>query len=80
MKLDYHSLHSVGTSGCGFNRDQLILLGVGYPPKRGWLRGLVGKEIPDQIWDRVCALRSLPKPERKKLRKMGFLNLPPKRA
>jgi len=72
MKLDYYLLHSAGERGRGFNYDQLMLLGVRWPPPKGWLTNLIGKEIPDATWAKVCALRGLSKQKRRQLRKSGF--------
>jgi Mor family transcriptional regulator len=60
MKLTHQLLHSAGTySGSGFNKHQLELLGVAWPPPRGWLKKLVGTEIPDDEWEKVVALKGV---------------------
>lgn len=33
----------------GWSEDQLLWLGVTYPPKKGWKAGLVGQYLP-QAW------------------------------
>lgn len=53
MKLTRELIHSVATSHVGFNRFQLSILGVQWPPKKGWLSNLVGKEISDSDFDRL---------------------------
>ena len=58
MKLTFKLLHSAGSyGGNGFNAKQLHLLGVGWPPRQGWLRRLVGREIPDATWRQVMELK-----------------------
>jgi len=38
-------LHDAATLGHGFNAKQLHVMGLGWPPKKGWLKNLVGKSI-----------------------------------
>lgn len=59
MILTHSLLHSAGTKGMGFNVQQLLLLGISWPPKHGWLRSLVGKEISDEDWQLVMKLKSV---------------------
>jgi len=63
MRITMDWLNSVGTS-CGpeakkrsWNADQLAILGVAWPPTKGWMRQLVGKEISESDAERVAALR-----------------------
>ncbi|CAB3739385.1 MULTISPECIES: hypothetical protein [Achromobacter] len=37
------------TAGGGYNQKQLALLGVPWPPKCGWKREVLSKEIPDDV-------------------------------
>jgi len=57
MRLTRQILHSAGTSRSGFNRLQLEKLGVQWPPKKGWLSSLIGKEVPDETWEEVLSLK-----------------------
>lgn len=57
VTLSRQLLHSAGRNGVGFKRRQLELLAVPWPPKRGWLSALIGKDIQSDIWDRVMALK-----------------------
>jgi hypothetical protein len=41
-------IHSHKTEAGGWTRDQLNVLGVEWPPKKGWLSGSVGKEITEE--------------------------------
>lgn len=59
MKLTREIIHSAGTLGMGFNRHQLALLGVKWPPKKGWLSRLVGTEVSDDVWEKVMRLKSV---------------------
>jgi len=71
MKLTYSIIHSAGSSGGdGFNYAQLKLLGVELPPKKGWLSNLIGKEVPDDIWIKVMALKGV----RRKAERKALLN------
>lgn len=41
--------NSSSVTGHGFTRDQLAVLGVPWPPRKGWLTGLIGSLItPEQ--------------------------------
>lgn len=59
MILTRTILHSAGTVGVGFNRAQLSLLGVSWPPQKGWLSRLVGTEVPEETWQTVLRLRGV---------------------
>ncbi len=57
MKLTSEILHSAGSyGGNGFNKAQLSLLGVEWPPKKGWLIGLIGTEFDEARWATVLRL------------------------
>ena len=45
IKLTHDNLHALGTNGKGFNKNQLHILGISWPPKGGWLKQLIGTEI-----------------------------------
>lgn len=76
MILSSDLLHSASTSdsGHGFNWTQLKLLGVSWPPHKGWLSALVGQEVNDRTWELVMRLRyARTKPERQLiLRRYGL--------
>jgi hypothetical protein len=67
MILTRALLHSAGTSNCGFNYHQLQALGVPWPPKAGWLTGLIGKEISEDQWQLVLSLKHKRKKERRQI-------------
>lgn len=50
MILTSENLHAAATSNCGFTHLQLRTIGVETPPKRGWLKRLIGTEIDDSIY------------------------------
>lgn len=41
------------------NTDQLNLLGISWPPKRGWVRELIGKEMTEEDVELLLALKGL---------------------
>ena len=48
-------------SGIGCNNDQLKLLGVEIPAKKGWKQSLIGKRIPKETADKFIALKGIHK-------------------
>ena len=57
MKMTDELLHSAATNGCGFSSEQLFLLTGTPKPSKGWLINLIGTELPDELWQRVIALK-----------------------
>ena len=55
--LTKERLYRGGTSGCGFNRFQLEVLGVEYPPRKGWIRRLVGTEMTLEQYAKFVSLQ-----------------------
>jgi hypothetical protein len=51
MKLTWENIHAAATKGCGFTGAQLAVLGITWPPRKGWLRNLIGKEITDAQYE-----------------------------
>jgi hypothetical protein len=43
----------------GWNKHQLELLGIKWPPQKGWLSKLVGQEVSDSDWSKVMQLRGI---------------------
>ena len=58
MTLTHENIHAAETPNGSFNWRQLKLLGVATPPRRGWLRALIGTEIPDATYAELVALRT----------------------
>lgn len=54
-------IHAHSSRAGGWTAKQLALLGVAWPPQKGWIGTLVGKKIPDDIrtqFERVHELKS----------------------
>lgn len=69
ITLSHRCLHEAASNNGGWNKAQLALLGIEWPPVQGWLRSLVGKEVSDQTWGQVMALRGVkPKEQKRRLR------------
>jgi hypothetical protein len=57
--LTHENLHALGTrNGVGWNRKQLALLGVKWPPHKGWLSNLIGTEINAGVYQALMMLRN----------------------
>lgn len=67
MKITWVNIHSAGKSGVGYNWVQLRLLGVGWPPPKGWLSRLIGVECPDETWELVLKLRGVRTKEERRI-------------
>jgi hypothetical protein len=57
ITLTFENIHACVTRGHGWTRAQLQLIGVGWPPRHGWLRGLIGKTIPMETYERFREAR-----------------------
>ena len=57
MKLTRENIHAAGSSGTGFNRGQLAVLGIEWPPKKGWLTQLIGTEVSDEKYKKFMDLK-----------------------
>jgi membrane protease subunit (stomatin/prohibitin family) len=56
--LTSENLHALGSNnGVGWNRKQLAVLGINWPAKKGWLTGLIGKEISLEKYQTLMMLR-----------------------
>jgi hypothetical protein len=70
MKLTHENLHAASSSGYdGFTKAQLLELGISWPPKKGWLSSLIGREISDESYDRFCAAGKIKAGELRRLQK-----------
>ena len=47
MRITREWLHRHATKGRGWNRKQLQVLGVPWPPTKGWLSRAVGRELSE---------------------------------
>ena len=59
IKLTHDNLHALGTNGKGFNKNQLHILGISWPPKGGWLKQLIGTEITNEQYQTILSLRNV---------------------
>jgi len=57
VMLTKQLIHSAGRNGIGFNKVQLAVLGVSWPPRKNWLRKLIGTKISREQWEKFVALR-----------------------
>jgi predicted GIY-YIG superfamily endonuclease len=57
MHITEAFLQSGASDRGGWSRDQLTLLGVDWPPPRGWKRALLGQCISDEDAEKFIALR-----------------------
>lgn len=66
MKITFSLIESwsVGKGFIVLNAHQLRLLGVGHPPKKGWIQRLIGKEIPDSTAAMIAEMKGVKKKER----------------
>lgn len=55
MILTREFLHQHQTANGGFTRAQIEALGFTFPPKGGWLRSMVGKDVPQSVVDAFVA-------------------------
>lgn len=67
IKLTHKLIHDAARNYCGWNKTQLQLLGVPWPPRKGWLSALIGKEVSEETIARVFAVRGLRPKERRKV-------------
>lgn len=53
IRLTHENLHALSGSALasGFTRKQLELLGVSWPPPKGWLAYLIGREISQSVYE-----------------------------
>jgi hypothetical protein len=57
ITLTHENLHGCATRWHGFTRAQCQIMGVHWPPPRGWLRDLIGKRIPVEQFERFREAR-----------------------
>lgn len=80
MKLTYEIINGAGSRaghvGFCYNAYQLRLLGIGWPPRKGWVGRLIGKEADNAVIEAVYRLKGArSKQERKKL--LAMLGISP---
>jgi hypothetical protein len=58
MKITREFLDAGRSERGGWLKAQLAILGVSWPPMRGWPARVLGKEIPDSAAERFVALKN----------------------
>lgn len=57
MKINEDCFRLWMTERGGFTRAQLNLLGVGWPPVRGWKTSLIGAEITGELYEKILTAK-----------------------
>jgi len=50
MILTEEMIRAAASSKGGWTKRQLEILGVSWPPKRGWLRSVIGRDIETEVY------------------------------
>lgn len=60
----------------GVTKDQLMVLGISWPPRKGWKKRLIGTEIDELAYARFLSLKKTKQQKRKKRKqkKYGLFN------
>lgn len=56
--LTWERIHSLANWHNGFSAKILAGLGVGWPPKQGWLQRLIGTSIPRELFERLQKIKA----------------------
>lgn len=59
MILTRELLHQACTKKDGFTRAQVESLGITWPPKKGWLSGMIGKEVTEEQYAEFVRLNGV---------------------
>lgn len=59
MKLTRENIFAGRSGPGGWNKHQLAVLGVSWPPVKGWLSQLIDKDIPDEDYSLFLRLRGV---------------------
>lgn len=57
MKLTEQTITALMSINGGWNSEVLELIGVGWPPVRGWRKRIDGTEIPDETYNRALVIK-----------------------
>lgn len=58
VEIDHEMLDRARSPRGGWNRAQLAVLGVRWPPPSGWKRSQTGRKVNRDVIERFVALRS----------------------
>jgi hypothetical protein len=61
LTLSGEMIHGAATQSNGWNRKQLSVLGVPWPPPSGWLKKLEGRKVMFWQWQKFLSLRTVKK-------------------
>jgi hypothetical protein len=65
MKITEEFIEKIASPRGGWNRPQLALLGVDWPPTTGWKRRLIGMEISEETARRLEELSETTRMQRR---------------
>ncbi len=54
MTLTTQAIHEGATANKGWKRAQLDILGVAWPPVKGWMRKVAGRKITKSRYQEFC--------------------------
>ena len=57
MRLTYQNIEALKSLNHGWNSAVLELLGVSWPPVKGWRRRIIGKEVTDFAYKTALEIR-----------------------
>ena len=77
ITLTSENLHQLGTNNCGFTKAQIEALGFNWPPKKGWLKSLIGKTMSIEEYTRIYNLRYMNAGKLRRLKKEKAKHQPP---
>lgn len=59
MVLTKKDIENLQTGNGGYNKKTLALLGLKWPPKKGWKNKVIGKEVDDKKYFELLNSKSL---------------------
>lgn len=57
LKVSKEFMQLAASGEGGWNKAQLALLGVSWPPQKGWMTKIIGLDVPEDVWAKVLQLR-----------------------
>lgn len=67
MVLTSENLHALASGGNGFTSEQMRILGVTWPPPKGWLKKRIGTTLPIATYEHLLSLKGMGKKKRKQM-------------
>jgi len=68
MKITWQTIEEWKTPAGGWTRAQIELLCLPWPNKHGWMHELIGKEITDELFQKVMDAKNIRAKAWKKIR------------